>query len=391
MRSASVAACLCVALGMAYSQGGSVCAVTGVEMPPGLPVCPYTGVAPAQAAPQPVLSWSFETDPGSFVGVAGVTTQLCTTPGSAKDGSGCLLADFSEATVTKPDEPPCIALMNPPTPAAAVAFWAKSPAGARLALLVSEADGSLYWGLFALPRDRWQRIVMDLPSLSPSTDNHTDENGQLDLDQVAAIAILDFGALGFAGAPSAAAKAVYLDDFALLPEPVRKAPYRLLGGLGLGEFAVSAVGWTAIGGDSFDIAPGDDTRPWVARLTYQRATGVTGVVAAPGLFGGKVKWTALQFDARTELPTTLGVLLVEDTGGEYAMAVQPQTTSEWQTFILDARNFGPSEDKPDYDNLALDTDKVNTILILDFAGVQGQAGWGNTLEIARPIVVPATQ
>lgn len=217
------------------------------------------------------------------------------------------------------------------------------------------------------------------------------DNGRLDLDQLEYLTIMDLAAVGYAAGGEAAVDLLYLDDFALLPKTVRQAPYRVGDGIGLGEFAVSGVGWSALGGAVFDIVACDAGHPWVARLDGRGKPGFSGLQVAPRSVGIRGAWTSLRFDARADKRMAMVVFLDEDTGGAYTAIVQPNVTTEWQTFTVEATSFRAAPNKPDTDNGVLDTDRVNSVLLADVATTRGQAGWANAFEIARPIVVPAPQ
>ncbi len=219
-------------------------------------------------------------------------------------------------------------------------------------------------------------------------DDSVDENGQLDADQIIILAIVDVSSMPGLGS-GRPMDTLYLDDVKLYSEPVRKGPLAVPGGLSLGHFGFSSVGWMVAGGGSYSVLPMDAVRPWVAQVDSTGVEGPNGLLSCLGAFGAKSEWTALQFDARSEWPCTLAVMVVEDTGGQYVQIVEPLLTSEWQTFVLQASAFGPDDSKPDTHNGVLDTDRVQVVMILEMESLQGLGARGNVIQLARPMVVVA--
>jgi len=154
----------------AAAERGRVCPDCGAELPAYLAVCPYSGVAPGGTPQEPLLLWTFEDNPGTLQGMGGAVMQLCGTDGTPKNGNGCLLVDLSRGLREQEQQTPGAVLWQPPADIGAVVFWARSPQGGRLMLTATESTQSkaVYYSVFTLARDRWQRIVIDSADMVPN-------------------------------------------------------------------------------------------------------------------------------------------------------------------------------------------------------------------------------
>lgn len=376
-------------LAAAATAQQATCPLTGAELPTGLDVCPATGVAPTEPAPAASVEWSLDTDTGQFLPGDGVQLRTSTGAAAAKEGEGCLEIDLSGAPlVGENDLPAGVLIAEPPQPVHGVSFWARTPSDGRLALICAEADGSFYIAFAALPAGRWQPIVFDIRGFMLGEDDSVDENDQLDADQITMMALVDVGALPGLGS-GRRIETLYIDDFKIYAEPIREAPIEVTGGLAFGAFGFSSVGWMPAGSGVFDVRSGDEVRPWVAQVNSTGASGANGLLASLAMFGAQTDWTAIQFDARSEWPCTLAVMVMEDTGGQYIQMAEPQLTNEWQTFVLNASFFEPDADKPDTYNGVLDPERVHSLIILEIESLQNDGTRGNVIEVARPTVVTA--
>lgn len=371
---------------IAFAQP-NLCPLTGAELPPDLAVCPATGVAPDAFSPTPSLHWPLDVDTGGFVAGEGVALRTHAGEAAARVGAGCLEVDLSAAPRPGEGGGPGVLLPNPPRPVGGVSFWARSPEEGRIAVIAAEEDGSLYITAVLLPAGRWQPIVIDTQGMILG-DNATDENGQLDRDQIAFLGLVDVSAVPGLGS-GRTLDTLYVDDLKLYAEPLRREPLRVPGGLSFGHFGYSSVGWMVLGAASYSVLSMDAVRPWVAQLNSTEAEGPTGLLACLPVYGAQAPWTAIQFDAWSEQPCTLAVLVREDTGGQYVQVAQPRLTSEWQTLVLQATGFQPDTSMPDTHNGVLDTDRVQVVLFLELESVQPVGARGNVLQLTRPLVVTA--
>lgn len=379
--------CLLTFLSLAFQPAQPVtCALTGVELPSATAICPYTGEPAATAADPASFTLDFESMEQTLTPISGAAVTRRTE--GAKCGSGYLEVDCRGLTPRPGELPPGVALMGAPRPIGSLAFWARSDGPSQVALLAVEEDQSAYFMFLFLPGGRWQRIVVDLDSLVAAPDTAPDENGKLDLDQVAGLILCD--PLGFEGTQPEPSKLVLaIDDVSLRPRPVRAKPVSSGSGVLLGDFSVSALGWMPVGPGEPDLVElADDPGVFAARLTTTDTASFTAWMAVLPAFGMRGTWLSMDLDVRAEYACQIAVGATEDTGAEYYQIIDIPEGGTWRLAVARADAFSQSPDKPDRGNGKLDTDRVTTIAIAVLPTEPGTGAWRNVIDIRRVVAVP---
>ena len=167
------------------------------------------------AAAMPAVHWTFDGGPDGWRAVFGPGQVRSTViKEHVKIGGGALESSYTIAphtyfaiarSVTVPDQP-----------AITLSFWIKSMKTERLGIYLTERDGSGYGYLLALPVGQWKRFVLTSRQfvLDHTSPGNTDENGRLDVGQIAWITIVDFTGLF---SPERAPASFYVDDFRIAP------------------------------------------------------------------------------------------------------------------------------------------------------------------------------
>ncbi len=167
------------------------------------------------AAAMPAVHWTFDGGPEGWRAVFGPGQVRSTViKEHVRIGSGALESSYTIAPHTY------FAVARPVTvpdqPAITLSFWIKSMKTERLAIYLTERDGSGYGHLLSLPVGQWKRLTLTSRQfmLDATSPGNTDENGRLDVGQIAWITIVDFTGL-FSHERAAASFSV--DDFRIAP------------------------------------------------------------------------------------------------------------------------------------------------------------------------------
>ncbi|MGH2403323.1 MAG: hypothetical protein ACRDGN_02560 [bacterium] len=173
------------------------------------------GPAGHVAAAPPSLHWTFDGGPEGWRAVFGPgEVRVTLVRENVKVGAGALESTYAIAPhtyfavareVTVPDHPTIV-----------LSFWMKSTKAGLLGMYLTERDGSAYGHPLAVPADQWKRFALTSRQfvLDASSPGNTDENGHLDVGQIAWITIADFTGL-FSQERGRAA--FYVDDFRITP------------------------------------------------------------------------------------------------------------------------------------------------------------------------------
>lgn len=160
---------------------------------------------------QSLLHWTFDGGPDGWRVVFG-PGQIRTTIAREhiRVGTGALECSYEIAprtyfAVTK-------AVSIPDQPHITLSFWMKSMKTTHLGVFLTERDGSGYGYLLAVPVGQWKQVAINSKQFTLDRSNPTnkDENGRLDVGQIAYITVADLTGLS-AGQRSPAS--FYLDDF----------------------------------------------------------------------------------------------------------------------------------------------------------------------------------
>lgn len=170
---------------------------------------------PERGAAVPTVHWTFDGGPEGWRAVSGSGQVRSTViKEHVKVGGGALESSYTIAPHTYFAVARPVAV--PDHPAITLSFWIKSMKTERLAMFLTERDGSGYGHVLALPVGQWKRLTLTSRQfmLDPTSQGNTDENGRLDVGQIAWITIVDFTGLF---SPERGAGSFYVDDFRIAP------------------------------------------------------------------------------------------------------------------------------------------------------------------------------
>lgn len=193
------------------SSRAACIAATGVLLLTGLVNGPVGRIA---AATSP-LHWTFDGGPDGWRAVVGPgDVRITLAKEHVKIGTGALevtymIAPHTYFAVAKP-------ITVPDAPAITLAFWMKAMKAGVLRIYLTERDGSAYGYPLALPSGEWKRFALTSRQfvLDAGSAGNTDENGRLDVGQLAWITIADFAGLF---SRERAKVSFYLDDVRMAP------------------------------------------------------------------------------------------------------------------------------------------------------------------------------
>jgi hypothetical protein len=231
---------------------------------------------------------------------------------------------------------------------------------------VSEADGSTYQGYCYTPGGRWHDLLVDLDELMLADDSE-DENGRLNVDQIAELIIVDLSNLSGEVGQSLGIKdgpqRLWLADLRLSDA---LAPHRSGwtddGARIIYDFERDPVACLPLGSPLIELVAGpDDADPGAIRLTYDkdgyRWVGFVAGVGHLDLSG--------EADVRLTLKAAnaarLTVVLEEWDGSKYATVVKLDPANGWYTVRLPFDRFKLDPDTED-ENAALDLDQLRVII-----------------------------
>lgn len=99
-------------------------------------------------------------------------------------------------------------------------FWIKSSAATAVVASLTERDGAGYQAPFSLAAGVWQEVAINLDEFA-ADDPAKDDNGKLDLDQIASFSLFDFaGFLALLVPDTKGTRTLWLDDVHFSPKAV---------------------------------------------------------------------------------------------------------------------------------------------------------------------------
>lgn len=361
-------------------------ALTGAALPSASAICPYTGLPAVPVAPPPALKLDFETGTGNLQASGGASLTVLREEGPR--GAFARIDCTANIPIGSGDAPGVV-LIDPPKPTACLGFQLRSKSAQSLAIIALETDESAYMTVCSLPAGRWQAVAIDLGDMVAAPDTAVDENGKLDLDQIAGVIVCD--PRGFDAATRDQSDLVLdIDDLFVRDAAVRSKPLVSGNGVQLGDFAISGLGWLSMGLGAVDIVE-DEAEPgtFVARLTCEQPEQLHALVAVVPTFGFRGRWLSVEVWVRAQYPCTLAAFATEGVGGDYWASQPVAGTGEWELLVFRADTFQPSGDKPDTVNGRLDTDLVQGIGVAIMPTEPGSGAWSNVVDVRRVVVAPA--
>lgn len=350
--------------------------------------------SPGQAAQ--LLRHTFEQDEQGWIAL-GPGAQARTTHEAADVRSGSAALQFDYA-VAKGQINVLILPLPEGAPAGTRSFrlWAKADAATTLAVALQERGGARYIALVAAPANRWQEVRLATSDfvLSDLGEDPQDPNNQLDLSEIEAVAMADFGQFLAQNEDPDIARLVpvkpgphrlLVDDFAISSAPLPPT-YRVVGGALVPDtFARPQLDWMAVGATSLSLTAGGPLNGPGLRAGYRQEAGhLIGLVHAlpRGALTGAARLT---FTAASAKPVKLLVQLEERGGGKYNTAVDLPGDGAMHAYSVNIADMVPADDSKDA-NGRLDPSRVKQLTLIDVGGLLGMSQGENTLWIgaARP-------
>jgi hypothetical protein len=348
-------------------------------------------VAGAQA---PVAEWLFDeavdgwaaTDPNS---------QLSSTTDAnvvREDGNGVLELSFTPVAGTIAG----VASQIPSGLAGARSLHCHVRSSDQTIVMVAlvEGDGSNYSAGFTSLPDRWQEVALDLNEFNLGDDS-TDENGQLDPEQVQGIMVADAVAMlamlsqqiPFIIAPDMSPRMLWMDDMWIGTDGVdprwSQSEVDGLPTVKVDSFESAPLQWATLAGKGIEVAYDPDRKAEGAfslRVTYdlppQKAFAMMTSLRGMPLDGMEV----LRFSYISEVATTLLVQVKELDDSEYSGMVPLAAADDFGTAELALADMTLSDNSTD-ENGKLDMAQAKEIVVADISAMTPTPVTLNTLWI----------
>jgi len=349
-------------------------------------------LAALAAAQAPVAEWSFDEDVTGW-DVTDPASQITSTDDAnviREEDNGVLEFSFT------PDKATMSAIVcGVPaglTAARSIQFFAKTTDQTMVMVALVEADGSNYSTGFTSLVDRWQEVSFNLSGFTLGEDS-TDENGQLDPEQVSAIMIGDVvtmlallaDQIPFIIAPDMSPRMLWIDDFWVDVQGVdpRWQAFDADGekGVRVDSFESAPLQWMVMAGAGIEVAYDDELKAegeFSMRVSYDLPPNKA--LAMLTSLGGvpRADMTGLRLSLLSETETTLLIEIEERDESKYQTMVPLPTGDEFDTVELALAEFTLSEDSED-ENGQLDITQAKQILIADISVLTGAPVALNTI------------
>jgi len=260
------------------------------------------------------------------------------------------------ATPVKPEGPP-----------RSLKFSVKTDELSSILYSVNEADGSSYQGYCSAPGGQWLDVVVDLEELVLSEDT-TDENGELDADQITTVIVADLcnlpGEVGRALGIKRGVQRMWLDNLALTVEPAPKRSSQAPdGSIVVDDFNAEPVIALPIGAPELTVVagpqPGDKALKVGYRLGGHRWVGFVRAVGYLDLAGA----TEFCFGLNAAQPARLVIVLEERDGSKYETNVELDPTKDWEEVALPIAQFVTDPNTED-ENAQVDGNQLRVIIFV---------------------------
>jgi len=297
-----------------------------------------------------------------------------------------------------------------PPAAQSLSFWLRTQNQTSFMLHLREADGSTYQLTFHAPAYDWTRVNLNLSELTLA-ENEQDENGKLDVDQVAYFGLLDFSSLvaSFVGNTQphlVGDRRLWLDDLRFAAEAVPQSRGLVKVGTTsafvVDNFEADAIRWLparVVFADqpTFEIFPADTSLRILTeaagpgagklptevggrglRFAYKRAEKEAFAMVA-ALDGADLsRAERLRLNLRMSQKSLVLVSVKEKDGSEYRHTIMPDQSEGWQALDLALTDLTLTDDSKDENNM-LDPGQIKEISLLDASAFLGPAlGQGDT-------------
>lgn len=328
-----------------------------------------------EAGPEKVVkAFDFEAGVDGWITLdPAATVEVATGAGQAKEGKGALAFTY---TPTKGAFSVVGRQELQIAGARSMSFSIKTSQAAILIVTLKEKDESRYQTNFYSPGGTWASVSLDFSELT-LTEDTTDENHQLDVDQVDGFGILDMEVVRAQGTDNPGKRStLYLDEVRFLSTPVRSALDK-----GMLDDFENGMNWYPmhISLKAHEVGFDQDTRATLTEAPasvksgkhalefhYKVTPGSASVLSKRIAGGVLAEASALRFWERTSAATALIVALNERGGGRYNTTVYCPK-DQYQQVCLKTSEFKLDDDSKDANN-QLDLGEVASIDITDAAG-----------------------
>ncbi len=329
--------------------------------------------------PDVLLSHSFDNDAEGWIAMGSTaTTGFTTKAGAAKRGKGALEFTYD---LSKPFAAAILPVTVSLEPMKRIRFWAKSDHDTSVAVLLAEhKPGGDYTAWFWAPAGQWQLIEFT-PSdfaVGDGPKDPVDPDGNLDLDQLEGIGILDLGyfsnALRQNGgnnlmiAEASGAHTLLIDDFEVLSSPSYQnaipAKTTLIDGFDRGFLQ-----WMTLGGMKLSLK--DKTM----EVIYQRAESKIALLTRRLSQTNLAKTKGVSFHLASENDAVIAVSIElkmrgGGSGPRYATTIPLKAGDEAMRVALNFSDFDHDENSP-AGPATLDPAAIKSISIVDINAMTG--------------------
>jgi hypothetical protein len=344
---------------------GTLCAVALLSLAAALP-----GIRPAAAVEDPAFDFEADAQGWRMPDGAGGTLDVAHAEKDVKVGKGALQWSYSGGGT------PQIFRDGPALKAGAnsVDFWIKSSVNGCYQLILIEGGGGFYHHMIRTTADTWQHQRIALTDFTLAYTK--DANGQLDLNQVQRIMLMDTRSF-YTDAADVPQRTIWLDGLTFSGDvvPQRRATRTVDGKLEvlLDDFDGEGLGWEAGVGSKLELAK--DGQRTLLRATYDgRATSKDLFNLSDHLDPRYGQMQALKMVVRASHAVRLHLVLMEYDnsfeGPRYEAVMRVPAGKEWTPISVPISAFHALPGKEDA-NKHLDMPDVWLINITDVGSPDG--------------------
>ncbi|HEX7899629.1 MAG TPA: carbohydrate binding domain-containing protein [Planctomycetota bacterium] len=270
-------------------------------------------------------------------------------------------------------------------------FWVKSSAATAVVVSLTERNGAGYQAAFSVGTGAWQEVAVNLDEFA-ADDPAKDDNGKLDLDQIASFHLFDFAGFLAALVPDTkGTRTLGLDDVRFSSKPVpfttgftsatKVVPVHLVD-----NFESPVIRWSPLSvefGDALKInlydAPVavDTLAPptggkQALKFSYPRKAAKAHAIMRSVEKIKLDKAASLELWLRVSHDGTYIVNLEEKDGSRYDKVVELRAADGWTAFAAAFGEFALAQDSQD-ENGRLDGAEIKQIVVADATALLGGA------------------
>ncbi|MFQ5809637.1 MAG: hypothetical protein ACE5JM_08460, partial [Armatimonadota bacterium] len=335
-----------------------------------------------------LVEFGFEADVEGWMAMDdSAILDIANDPAEVKVGVGALRWGFAPSEGKMPG---VVAPTGPAPGGQSFSAWVKSSVACVLAVGLQETGGARYVTASYCPADEWKQMEVALADFMLSDDT-TDDNDQLDPDQIAACIVIDLAAMFFQNEEAAMflgmtadPRTILLDDFCISPKAVaRQRLVKDVAGGGreitLQTFDTSSTFLIPIRNTTADSVIYEDGGGGAVALMYD-LTGAQFPAAGailPVQVGELAGLSRVRLVVSSEQPVTLAIMIEEkeneaegrDKSGYTAMR-ELTGGGEWETIELTPDDFKLNDDSSD-ENGVLNGEQLSMLAVLDATAMVG--------------------